>query len=106
MKKCVYNGVEYKSHADLCRALNLSESTFCSRLYNGWSIERAVEKPITKYNGNPSEDYLGNKFPSQNQMAEYWGITPRKLRYRLSKGYSLKTALTKQKIRDGFKNAD
>ncbi len=49
-----------------------------------------------KSNGNSKEckDYLGNKFPSQNAMANFYNISAGLLNYRLKKGWGLKKALT------------
>jgi hypothetical protein len=44
-----YQGIVYNSYKDLCDALNLSRSTFASRIRKGWSVEDAIEKGVKKY---------------------------------------------------------
>lgn len=44
-----YKGLVYSSYKDLCDALNISRSTFVSRIRKGWSVDEAIEKGVKKY---------------------------------------------------------
>ena len=96
-----HTGQEFKSISQMCRAWNISRSTFNARTKSGWNIEQALTKPCAKIDIQQKDcyDHLGNHYASQNKMCEHYGITHHTLNTRLNKlGWSLEDALTKQNI--------
>lgn len=96
-----HKGNEFISAREMCEYWNVvSYTVFCKRIYNRkWSIEDALTKPL-HYRLHPSsrkscKDHLGNKYDSEQEMCDKYGVSLTLFCKRLSRGYTLEKALTK-----------
>lgn len=84
-----FEGKVYKSYGELAKEFGIPTTYLVSKLSEGFSLEEAINS-----NNALKEDHLGNKFNSEREMAEYWGISYNTYRARKSGGWSLEKALT------------
>lgn len=89
-------GQIFESTELMCKHWNIPVSTFNSRIYKKWSLEKALTHPIgMKFDGEIYIDHLGNEFSSISAMGRYWNIPSSTLQARLmQKHMSIKDALT------------
>lgn len=94
-------GNKFESFSAMCRYYNTPYQRVQHRLSVGQSLKEALtaEKNASS-NSKICYDFQGNKFKSQNEMCEYYGITRRMLKSRLLKGLTLEEALTLPKQND------
>ena len=59
------------------------------------SLEDALTRPVKHNGGIKCKDHLGQKFFSQAEMCQYWGIDHKLYEYRISHGWSQEDSLTK-----------
>ena len=85
-------GNKYSSLKDMCAFYGISVSTYKARIKRGWSVQDALEKPLTKYS---CRDYLGNEFASKKAMCDAYNIDYRVFQARIkNENWSLEKALT------------
>jgi hypothetical protein len=94
-----YNGVEYSSVAELCRAQNKPYPSVLYRLNHGLSVKRAIEAPFEQrpernHTNTEVTDHLGNVYASRRKRAAAYGVSYQTVDKRLASGMSLEQALT------------
>ena len=86
--KCIdFNGKEYHSLQDMCKAFGVTRGFYKSQLSRGLSQKDAL-KPIRTY------DHKGNAFASIKEMCYYYGISTYTYYRRQEEGMTLKEILT------------
>lgn len=95
-------GNKYKTYSKMAEAYGVNYPLFMNRIRNGWSLERALvpEKISIINNTRHSKecvDHLGNSFPTQTEMVNYYGVGHSKFLKRMGSGWSLEEALTGKK---------
>ncbi len=88
-----FDGNTYRSWAQLCEKYGMRYSTFRSRLYIGWDVERALKTEIAVKKGKEARDHVGNTFISFVSMCDYYSIPGEIVKKRLKLGWTLKEAL-------------
>jgi hypothetical protein len=96
-KRCVDDdGKVYRSFSELASNCGLARATLRKRLKR-MPLKEAKVKPV-KYKKSSSyrnvRDHLGNKFKSQKEMAEHWGVNFATFQSRVIRGFSLEKSLT------------
>lgn len=101
-----HQGNIFSSHKDMCIFYGIDYELFQSRLKRGMSIKEILSTPkkINPANSHECYDYLGNKYSSIKEMCEHYNVSPSTYRSRINYGYSLKEALTGQRIFDHLGN--
>ena len=85
----------FPTQIKMCEHYKINYNVFRYRISKGMSLKDALTTPVKEQNNNPVLiDHLGNAFSTQTKMCEHYGITCDMFRYRISKGMSLKDALT------------
>ena len=74
----------------MCRTYKVSRDVFKRRIKDGWNLEEALTKPLTKYS---TVDHLGNSYVSIKSMCDHYNISCELFSYRRKQGWSLKDAL-------------
>ncbi|MCR5117119.1 MAG: hypothetical protein K6A97_06390 [Lachnospiraceae bacterium] len=97
-----HEGNSFKSQKEMCEFWKVDRASFGKRLEAGWTIERALTTPTKRYKKTHFDkddicDHKGNKFNSQKEMCEFWGIDKDAFSKRLDSGWTLEDALTKPK---------
>lgn len=91
-------GNEFSSMKQMCRHYGVSYSLYANRIRLGWTVERALTTPALGNFGHIEkigvEDHLGNKFKSQKEMCEYWGISQSVYSGRVAANWTTERALT------------
>ncbi len=67
-------GNEFDSVGKMCEHYGINQSSFCSRIRSGMSLEQALLKPTALCNAKLCKDHLGNEFDSIGNMLKFWGI--------------------------------
>ena len=71
---CVdHKGIEYPSKNAMCRAYGINRYTLAARLELGWTLEQALTGGY-KINAKESVDYMGRKFPTLKDMANFYCV--------------------------------
>lgn len=84
----------YKTTSDMCKHYSIGQPLFLYRVNTlHWSIEKALMTPIKGQEGSVV-DHLGNKFSSEREMGEYYGIAYGTFTARRRKGWSIEKILT------------
>lgn len=90
-----HKGNVYKSVSDMCKEWGIAENTYNSRRRMKWSLADALTKEVSHHNKSGLvEDHLGNKFVSDIEMADYYGIHVSTFETRRKLGWSVEKALT------------
>lgn len=89
-----HKGNKYNNVVEMCRAYNISKITYYKRVKNGWSMGKALETPVRRWNSIPSVDHLGQEFENTKSMCEHWEIAVNTYYKYLSEGYSIEEILT------------
>lgn len=89
-----HKGNIYVSFNAMCNAYNKSFAVVKDRLSRGFSLEDALTKPVKNIVKKETTDYKGVKYKSFNIMCKDYNTNFATIRKRLSKGMSLKEALT------------
>lgn len=87
-------GNTYKSMQEMCRYWNVNAKTVKSRIKRGESVKDALTKKVDSHTKVEVTDHLGNVFSSIKDMCGYWNVNPATFRSRISRGETLKDALT------------
>lgn len=90
---------DFSSIDDICDYYNISSQSLKKRLKRGMSLRDALLEDTNYNNNNITVDYKGVKFRSFAEMCRHYGKRVGTVSYRLSQGYSLKDALTKDDCR-------
>jgi len=91
-----FNGRVFPSQTAMLEFYGIPSGTFNSRMRSGFSLKDSLTLPqLKKSNKVKCKDHKGRVFSSINAMADFYGIAPQTLRYRLKKGLFIKDALTK-----------
>lgn len=101
------NGCVYASITDACNNLGINRGTVVYRLKQGATIEEAFSTEKWKFRkrtykkhrghkGTPTQDHLGNWFPSVSAMCRHYGIKPVQYACRINLKWSKADALTKE----------
>ena len=96
-----HTGKTYKSISAMCKAWNMTRTTYNARIKNGWSIEQALTTPRKEVNMEKQtwKDHNGIEYESLNKMCKAYGITHHTFSTRLNKlGWTLEKALTTSNI--------
>lgn len=97
--------LEYKGEklilAEWARKLNMPFRTLAARLGYGWSIDDAINTPVTKKR-DLSRIELNGKVKSLLEWCNEHTIPYEPVKLRLRKGWSVKTAITTPLIPNGF----
>lgn len=97
--KLSYNGKQYKSLTDLARKNNIDKNVLLNRIFNGWTLEEAVELPQQKRNEKGKKIfkvklYLYNgKLYSIRQLSDITRINESTIRNRLKRGWSIEETI-------------
>lgn len=92
-----HTGQSYKSISSMCKAWNMTRTTYNARIKNGWSVEKALTTPQKEVNIKKQKwtDHNGVEYASLNQMCNAYGITHHTFSTRINKlGWDLEKALT------------
>ena len=91
-----HKGNKYPSFKAMCRAYHKPAVTVKGRLADGWSLKDALELPNNSKpkRGKTCFDHLGIEYQSEGTRAKAYGKNAETVSSRLSKGWSLKDALT------------
>lgn len=109
-RSCVdHKGKKYSNTTAMCEAWGIARTAYIQRIKHGWSLEEALTSNRNRLTrGTPSTDHLGNTYPSQASMLEYWGINRSTFNSRLRSGKTLEEALSetprKKRSRQGRPN--
>lgn len=88
-------GRDFPTLKAMAKAWNISAQAVARRLDRGWTIEKALTTPTrNKGKRQACKDHLGREYPSLSAMATAWNIHYGTLCGRLSKGWTVKRALT------------
>ena len=95
-KIIVFNGVEYRSFEDLCRAYNLNSTTVYARIGKGWDLEKALtvssEEAIRSRNAKPVI-FRNETFPTMKLCFEKYGVQRTHIRKLMKRGMSFEEAM-------------
>ena len=88
--KITYKGRNYNSYTELSKDLDASYDIVRWCFKKGMSIDEVVNYCKSNY----IEDHLGNRFKTQKEMAEHWGVPLNTYIHRKHQGWSLKDILS------------
>ncbi len=88
-----FNGREFHSIKEMCKAHGINISTYRARRYKGMTMQQALVVPVMKTNGIYCRDHQGHSYACFSDMAKRWGVLPTTLFSRLNFGYSIEQAL-------------
>lgn len=86
-----YLGREYPSLRQMAKAYGISQATLNYRLDKGVALKKALDKDFSL---RKCHDHLGQVFTSAVERARHWGQEPTLVYGRLSRGWTVKDALT------------
>lgn len=92
-----HNGIQYKSISDMCKAHNMTRSTYNARIKNGWTKKDALTVPqkTIHIEKQTCRDHKGIEYKSINDMCKAYNITRHTYSTRVNKlKWSVKKALT------------
>lgn len=104
-----HTGKTYKSISSLCKAWNMTRSTYNARIKSGWTIEQALTTPQKQIRINKQScfDHKGIEYESLNAMCNQYGIARHTYSTRVDKlGWTIEKALTTPNIISGTKCID
>ena len=87
-------GNRYPSINAMCRAYGITKTTLRARLELGWTLEQILSHPENNSHLIQCTDHLGNRFRSQKDMLDAYGVSHATYKHRLSKGFSLEQSLS------------
>lgn len=95
-------GNKFKNADEMCAQYKVSYTAFMSRMDSGWELKDALTIPVEKRSQNKEYikisglyvDPWGESFKTKSEMAEAHGINLQVLSSRVSKGWTLKEALS------------
>lgn len=101
------NGCVYASMRDACNTIGVNFQTVTYRLKHGatldeafstekWHFRKRTYKKHRGHKGTPTQDHLGNWYPSVNAMCRHYGIKPVQYACRIKLKWSKADALTKE----------
>lgn len=94
---CDHTGRQFDSITEMCKAWGVSIDVYSVRRNIGWSLERALTKPVRKKHREKTEikDHLGNVYVSKNKLYQAYNTDWSTIKYRMTHmGMSLEDALT------------
>lgn len=97
--KLSYNGKQYKSLTELARKNNIDKNVLLNRIFNGWTLEEAVELPQQKKNEKGRmifkvKLYIYNGKPySIKQLSQLSGIKQGTIISRIRMGWSIEETM-------------
>lgn len=108
-KNCNHNyvgpdGVKYRSAQEMCETYHITKAMYYARVKRGYSkMEALTGKSVDNYDiadNNPAKsktctDHLGNKYDTIGEMCRAYHIKQSTFNSRLSYGFTLEEALTK-----------
>ena len=87
-------GNEFPSTQAMCEHYGIDRNVFDHRIYEKhMPIKDALTKPTRKQHNGPCKDHLGNEFPSQKAMCDYYGINMNTFKGRIENNSSIEEAL-------------
>lgn len=86
-------GNEFDSIGKMCEHYGINQSSFCSRIRSGMSLEQALLKPTALCNAKPCKDHLGNEFDSIGNMLKFWGVNRNSYYAAIKRGKTLEEIL-------------
>lgn len=91
-------GNQYSTIKSMCRQWNIEPETFTRRrnVY-GLDLEQALTRSVKPNGGQRCFDHTGKKFKSRTSMCGFYHIDRKLFEYRISHGWSLEDALTKER---------
>jgi len=92
-----HKGNIYTSASEMCKAYNISEKVFWSRIrICKWDLEKTLTTPLYDAPSNAVEavDHKGNKFKSVSEMCRFWDVKLSRYKERVKMGWSVEKALT------------
>ena len=94
-------GNEYATTLEMCEYWQVPRTAYYNRRKNGWTLEAALTLPIDKNlrKNKVETDFLGNEFPSIEEMCRFYGITHIQYLLRIQLGWTKEKALT-TKVRE------
>lgn len=87
-------GNEFESIRNMCIYWNINENAYYNRIHMNWSLKDTLTTPVGFKFMRKYKDHLGNEFPSENEMCEYWNIQVTSYRNRKKMGWDLEKSLT------------
>ncbi len=85
------DGRQFKNLREAARHYGHTDSTVSHRIYNGWSIQKAIK--TKKVELAKKVNVKGKTFSSIRQVAKYYKVSPGTLAGKLSRGIPIKKAL-------------
>lgn len=96
-----YNGTKYPNLKEFCRECNLDYKLISGRVFRGWSLEDAINKP-RMYNNKAKEfSYNGKKYSSISSFCKEYGLNYHTVMGRLDMGWSIEDAVSKSRKENG-----
>ena len=93
-----HKGNSYPNIKAMCSFWGILPETYTRRInVYGLSTEEALTRPVKHNGGLRCSDHTGRKYRSRSMMCRYWNIDRKLFEYRLSHGWSLEDALTKER---------
>ena len=89
-----HTGRRFPTEAAMCQHWGVRQATYESRIKRGLSPERALTAKAAPYSARPRVDHTGQKFESFTAMCRHWGKSASTVDGRMTRGLSLKQALT------------
>ena len=89
-----HTGETHPSIRAMAREHGVSYSVYKRRVKDGWSVEKALTKPVLHSERHPVTDHTGKSYDSLAAMARAYGLTHGTLSARLRNGWDLERALT------------
>lgn len=86
-----HKGNRYRSVKEMCVAWNQNERLYRARIWDGWPISYALEKPK---NDASVRDHLGHIYSSLPKMCNHYDLDIHEFAARINDGWMLKDALT------------
>lgn len=95
-KECVdFNGKIFPSMELMAKEYGVTQTSILNHMKGGKTPAEALKHILgSETSIKKVSDHLGNSFPSQAKMVEYWKVHYPTFRYRMRKGWSLEEALT------------
>lgn len=70
-----HKGNGYHSQAEMCKAYEISLSTFKRRQAEGLSLQKSLELPVTKEHSFTFKDHKGTKYENLKEMCAAWNVS-------------------------------
>lgn len=88
-------GNQYPSIMAMCDHYGIQAQRYHSRIAAGWPLDEILLTAQKHGFHKPCVDHLGNRYPSVKSMCDHYGIKQNTYYTRLSIGWSIEDALTK-----------